>query len=146
VTDFQITKYLGDAVARISRLLYEIGGEVTSNPADGAVEIVFAGGGVLFCDTGPDGDSLQLQDFAWTDPLAEPLSPENEEFVRTSGKWVRHDVSTEPPFADLIGEKLFDIALMVGSTGRLHGLLLDVSGPKFLIYAIADEVHVSNLI
>jgi hypothetical protein len=64
----------------------EFGGEITSNPADGAVEIVFADGGVLFCDTGPDGDSLRLEDFAWTDPFAGPLSPENEEFVRTSGK------------------------------------------------------------
>lgn len=145
MTDLQFTKYCGDSVARISRLRYEVGGKVTSDPADGAVEIAFAGGGVLFCDTGPDGDSLRLQDSAWIDPFTGPLSPENEEFVRTSGKWVRYDVSTEPQFVDLIGRKLFDIAPMVGSTGRLHGLLLDISGFKFLIYANADEVHVSLL-
>lgn len=145
MTDLQFTKYYGDAVARISRLRYEVGGEVTSDPADGAVEMVFTAGGTLFCDTGADGDSLTVQDFAWTDPFAGPLSPENEEFVRTSGKWVRHDVSTEPPFVDLIGRKLFDVAPIVGSHGKLYGLLLDISGYKLVIHAPADEVHVSML-
>ena len=145
MTDLKFTKYYGDAVARISRLRYEVGGKVTSDPVDGAVEIVFTAGGVLFCDTGADGDSLTLQDFAWTDPFAGPLSPENEDYVRTSGKWVRHDVSAEPPFAELIGRKLFDVAPMLGSNDKLYGLLLDISGYKIVIYANADEVHVSLL-
>jgi hypothetical protein len=141
----QFTNYYDDTVERISRLRYEVGGEVTSDPGDGAVEVVFAAGGVLFCDTGADGDSLKLQDFAWTDPFAPPLSPENEEYVRTSGKWVRHDVSAEEPFTHLVGGKLFDVAPMAGSNGKLYGLLLDISGYKLAIYANADEVRVSLL-
>jgi hypothetical protein len=46
---------------------------------------------------------------------------------------------------DLIGRKLYDVAPIVGSAGKLHGLLLDVSGYKLMIYAPADEVHVSVL-
>lgn len=141
----RFTNHQGDAVARISRLRHEIGGEVTSDPADGAVEIVFAAGGVLFCDIGADGDSITTQDFAWADPFAPPLSPENDDYVRTSGKWVRHDVSAEEPFASLIGRKLFDVAPMAGSTGKLYGLLLDISGDKLAIYANGDEVHVALL-
>jgi hypothetical protein len=34
---------------------------------------------------------------------------------------------------------------MVGSSGKLYGLLLDISGYKLVIYAPADEVHVSML-
>jgi hypothetical protein len=137
-------KFVGETIARVCRLRYQIGDRVTSRD-DGSVELVFASGAILLCESGSDGDSVRVRDTAWVDPFAGPLSPENEEFVRTSGKWVRHDVSDEPPFAELINRKVFDIAPMTGSTGKTYGLLVNVSGSLLALYANADELHVRLL-
>jgi hypothetical protein len=110
--------------------------------ADGALELTFSSGAILFCDAGPDGDTLRVTAEAWTDPFAEPLSSINVEYVRTHGKWARHDVSTDEPFADLIGRRLVDAAPMLGLTGRLYGLLLNFGGPQLALYNPGDELRV----
>ena len=92
-----------------------------------------------------DGDSVRIHNDAWIDPFAEPLSPANEDYVRTSGKWTKCDVSDEAPFAHLVGRKLIDVAPMPGATGKLYGLLLNASGYLLAIYANADELHVRLL-
>ncbi len=137
-------KFVGETIARVCRLRYQAGDQVVSQE-DGAVELVFASGAILSCESGSDGDSVRVRDTAWVDPFAGPLSPENEEFVRTSGKWVRHDVSDERPFADLINQKVFDIAPMTGARGKTYGLLVNVSGYLLALYANADELHVRLL-
>src|SRR6266545_507381 len=114
--DVEFGKYVGDAISRVCRLRYQVGDEVVPTLDGGAVELTFSSGATLYGESGPDGDSLRVKDTPWVDPFAGPLSPENEEYVRTSGKWVRHDVSGEPPFDDLIGRKVFDVAPMAGST------------------------------
>ena len=138
--DIDLVRYRDDIAARISRLRYEPGADQDTDPVDGALELTFSSGAVLFCDTGPDGDTVTLAAEAWTDPFAEPLSPANAEYVHTYGKWVRHDVSAEDPFADLIGRPLFDVAPMFGLTGRLYGLLLNFSGYQLAVYNTADEL------
>lgn len=144
VNDVDLTKYLGDTIACVPRLKYQIGQEVVSKD-NGAVEVTFAAGSTFFCDSGPDGDSVRTYDDAWIDPFAEPLSPENEDYVQTSGKWTKFDVSDEDPFVYLVGRKLTDVAPMFGSAGKLYGLLLNASGYLLAIYANADELHVRLL-
>jgi hypothetical protein len=144
MNDVDPAKYIGDTIARVCRLKYQIGQEIVFDDS-GAVEITFAGGPTFFCDSGPDGDSVRIHDDAWIDPFAEPLSPANEDYVRTPGKWTKFDVSDEAPFAHLVGRKLIDAAPMSGATGKLYGLLLNVSGYLLAVYANTDELHVRLL-
>jgi hypothetical protein len=144
MNDVDPAKYIGDTIARVCRLKYQIGQEIVSDDS-GAVEITFTGGSTFFCDSGPDGDSVRIHDDAWIDPFAEPLSPANEDYVRTSGKWTKCDVSDEAHFAHLVGRKLIDVAPMSGATGKLYGLLLNVSGYLLAVYANVDELHVRLL-
>lgn len=144
VNDVNPAKYAGDIIERVCRLKYQIGHEVVSDDS-GAVEIAFASGSTLFCDSGPDGDSVRMHHEAWVDPFAGPLSPENEDYVRKSGKWTKCDVSDEDPFVHVVGRKLTDIAPMSGAAGKLYGLLLNASGFLIAVYANADELHVRLL-
>jgi hypothetical protein len=144
INDVDLTKYVGATISRVCRLRYQLGENVDSDD-DGAIEVSFSTGATLYCEPGPDGDSVRVRDTVWIDPFAGQLSPENEEYVRTSGKWTKHDVSDENLFADLIDRKLIDIAPMSGSTGKLYGLLLNVSGYLLAVYANADELHVRLL-
>jgi len=145
VAELDIATYVGDTVSRVSRLRYQVGDDIVSGANEGAVEITFGNGGTLFCESGPDGDTIRTQDTPWVDPFAGPLSPENEEYVRTSGKWTRYDVSGEKPFADLIGRRVADIAPVTGTTGKRYGLVLNVSGYLLALYANADELRVRLL-
>lgn len=78
----------------------------------------FASGSVLSCYAGPDGDNLTVRDSPCIGPFSEPLSSHNLEFVRTSGRGVRLDVTNESPFSELAGHQVFDVAPMTGSTGK----------------------------
>ncbi len=139
--DVDLARYRDDTATRISRLRHHPGAGQDADPVDGALELTFASGAVLFCDSGPDGDTVTLAAEAWTDPFAEPLSPANAEYVHTHGRWVRHDVSADEPFADLIGRPLFDLAPVSGLTGRLYGLVLNFSGYQLAVYNPADELR-----
>lgn len=144
MNNVDLNKYLGDTIAQVRRLKYQIGQDVAAKD-DGAVEIAFAAHATLRCDSGPDGDSVRVHADPWIDPFAGPLSPENEDYVRAVGKWTMYDVSDEYPFASLVGRKLTDLAPMVGAEGKLYGLLLNVTGYLLVIYANADELHVRLL-
>lgn len=146
VTGVDVGKFVGGTVSQVRRLRYEVGGEVVSEPNEGSVELVFEDNSVLFCESAPDGETVAVHDTAWVDPFAGPLSPENEEFVRTSGKWARYDMSEETPFADLIGRKVVDVAWIAGATGKRYGLVLNVSGHLLAVYANADELRVRALV
>jgi hypothetical protein len=141
----EFTKYIGDTVSRVSRLRYQLGDDIVSGANEGAVEIGFGDGTTLHCDAGPDGETIRAEDTPWVDPFAEPLSPENEEYVRTSGKWIKQDVSDEEPFADLIGRRVVDVAPITGTTGKQYGLVLNVSGYLLALYVNADELRVRLL-
>lgn len=144
--DFDTVKYVGGIVSQVHRLRFELGGDVVSGPNEGSVEVRFEDGAVLLCECAPDGETIVVRDTAWVDPFAGTLSTENEEFVRTSGKWFRHDVSDEAPFADTISRTVVDIAAIVGTTGKRYGLVLNVSGFLLALYANADELRVQALI
>ena len=141
----EFAKYIGDTVSRVSRLRYQVGDDIVSGANEGAVEITLGHGTTLYCESGPDGETIRIQDTPWVDPFAGPLSPENEEYVRTSGKWTKQDVSDEKPFAELIGRRVVDVAPMTGTTGKQYGLVLNVSGYLLALYANADELRVRLL-
>jgi hypothetical protein len=145
MSELRLASYVGDTVSRVSRLRYRVGDQVVSAANEGSVELTFSSGATLFCESGPDGETLRTQDTPWVDPFAGPMSPENEEYVRTSGKWSRYDVSAEQPFADLLGRQVTDIATVTGTSGKRYGLVLNVSGHLLALYVNADELHVQLL-
>src|SRR4051812_24609664 len=99
--------YVGDTLSGVRRIHHVHGSTV--NRKDGAVEFRFASGRFLFCDSAPDGESITLSDQPWVDPFDGKMTPENMRFVQQSGKLTAFDVSTEGPFATLIGSKVFDL-------------------------------------
>lgn len=136
--------YVGDTLAQVGRLRYELDGD-PDDPAEDSLELTFSSGRILLCEGGPDGVAVQLSAQAWIDPFAEPLSAVNAEYVRTHGKWVWHDVSAEDEYTDLVGSALSDVAPLVGTTGRLYGLVLYFGGYQLAVYNIADELGVTLL-
>jgi hypothetical protein len=137
--------YVGDTISRVSRIRHQVGDDVVSGSDEGPVEIKFGHGTTLYGESGADGETIRVKDTPWVDPFAGPLSPENEEFVRTSGKWIKQDVSDEQPFAKLIDRRVADIAPIAGITGKQYGLVLNVSGYLLALYVNGDELYVSLL-
>jgi hypothetical protein len=144
VSGIDLAKYVGATVARVSRLRYQVGDDVEA-ANDGSIEITFGSGAVLLCEAGADGETVRIEDKPWVDPFAGPLSPENEEYVATSGKWTKFDVSEESPFTDLVGRKVSDVAPVDGGTGKRYGLVVNVSGYLLAVYTMADELRVRLL-
>lgn len=64
--------------------------------------------------SGGDGESLTLDEEPWVDPFLGVLSPENAEFVASSGKRTRFDLSTIEPYAHLIGGRVSDFLPVPG--------------------------------
>lgn len=145
MTGINLAKYVGDTVVRVSRLRYEVGDKVASGADEGSVEITFRSGGTLLCESAADGETVRVADTPWVDPFGGPLSKENEEFVRTSGRWVKYDASDQQPFADLLDRRVVDVAPITGTTGKQYGVVVNVSGYLLGMYANADELHVRLL-
>ena len=77
----------------------------------------------------------------WTDPFAEPLSPENRDFVARSGKWKAFDVSHESNFGRLIGQRLRDLSLLT-RCGKVIGVELLFESTILRAEVRADELFV----
>ena len=75
----------------------------------GPLEVTTEGHVTALLDIGSDLASVRWVVGPWHDPLAEPLSPENQEFVAKNGRWVSFDVSAEPGFADIVGRTILAV-------------------------------------
>jgi hypothetical protein len=145
VIGIRLAKYVGDTVRSVCRLRYEVGEKVASGANEGSVEITFGSGSTLLCESAADGETIRVADAPWVDPFGGALSEENEEFVRSSGRWVKYDASDQEPFVDLVGRQVTDVAPITGTSGKQYGVVLNVSGFLLSLYANADELHVRLL-
>jgi hypothetical protein len=134
---------VGNRLTRVRRMYFVHGDEV--DRSEGGVELSFSSGHFVFGDAGPDGDSMAVSYEEWADPFAEPLNPENREFVETSGKHVAFDVSNEDPFENIIGGNVMDIFEMSGVTGKSIGYVFDVNGEMLAIWVNSDETFATVL-
>jgi hypothetical protein len=132
---------IGRRVVGVRRLLYVHGGG--SDEETGALELSFDDGSVLFFDVGSDGATVAVRAEAWADPFAEPLSDENREFVRESGKWTAFDVSGDPRFAPLVGQHLEEVAANIQFGHVVAGLDLSFSTGTIHVVVEFDELLVS---
>lgn len=76
---------VGSALTGIRRRVFVLGAELSGG--DGDLELSFEGGRTFSFGVAGDGESLAIQPNPLLEQFPEPLSPDNQEFLRTSGKW-----------------------------------------------------------
>ncbi len=127
----------GQTVAAVGQILYEHNGVI--NQSDCMLQLTMEDGSTILLSGGGDGASLRVDDKPWIDPFAGPLSEENHEFVRTSGKWTFFDVSAHEGMATLVGARLHAARPIRDETGNIRGVQLHV-GTEYLNYIVeCDE-------
>lgn len=107
----------------------------------GELELSFFEGGVVRLGIAGDGEQVRVHQGAWLDPFAPPLSPENEAFVRASGKDVRLDTVTVPPPLP-IGDTLVRYVPIRNRFGTLAGVRLEFVGRAVRFLVECDEAYV----
>jgi hypothetical protein len=134
---------VGARVERIRRVLC-VNPDGTIEGGEGDLELTFADGNVRWFRVGGDGETLNVRDEPWTDPFAAPLSPENAEFVRRSGKWTAFDLTEVPPWSALVGPIL--AVDPVNRAGKMTGAVLVMeTGRRLEIDCDGDEISVKIL-
>lgn len=140
MSDDRLTGILSASIVRVRRINYVRPGGVR-DVGEGPVEVALDNGAVFRLESGGDGESLRVAVGEWIDPFAEPLSPENREFVARSGKWVAVDVSSDRDFGKLIGARLSDLNLLIAS-GKIVGVELVFGSVTMRAEVRADELYV----
>jgi hypothetical protein len=136
----QLSGLLTSAIARVRLINYvQPGGH--RQVGEGPIEFTLDNGTVLRLESGSDGESIRLCVGEWTDPFAEPLTPENREFVARSGKWTAFDVSSEKDYSRLIGQTLNNLGLILGN-GKVTGVSLLFGSTSIRAEVDADELSV----
>ena len=111
----------------------------------GPVELTL-GERIVLIDNDADGESLRVTEAEWLDPFSEPLSVENQDFVKRSGKWSSFDVSTSDQWARLIGDRLSEVEPVANAAGKLTGVILRTDHECVLrLGVMADELFVDEL-
>jgi hypothetical protein len=136
-----LAEFVGTAIATIERQFYVYGGDV--NREKGPVEFTFRDGRTLRLEVGGDGESLKVLTQPWVDPFPSPLSAENAEFVASSGRWTRFDVSATKPYVGLIGGLVIEFVPIVAPAGKLVGVVVATSTGSVSVECDADEVRVT---
>lgn len=134
-----LERVLGKQLIDASRIVYEHDGTVETSRGD--LELVFSGGDVLLFRVAGDGERLQIQEEAWRDAFAPPLSAENEEFVRKSGKYVRLDAHAVGP-ALPVGESLVRYRAIRNQFETVAGVRLEFTGSAMRFLVEGDESYV----
>lgn len=138
-----LRRYREKRLTRVQRMHF-VFDEVVDR-SEGELQFEFDDGSVLLCEGDADGETIRFGDTAWPDPFADPLSGRDAEFVRVHGKWGLFDVSEEDPWNRIVGNVVYDIAMVVKPDGRDRGMLIDIGGILICIAVTADETHVGVL-
>ncbi len=138
--DERLAGILSSAIVRVRRINYVRPGGAR-DVSEGPVEVALDNGAVFRLESGSDGESLRFAIGEWVDPFAEPLSPENREFVARSGKWTAFDVSGDQNIAKLFGARLRDLNLVIVS-GKVVGVELVFDSAALRAEVRADELFV----
>lgn len=131
----------GKVVTGIRRVFYVYRG--VAEKAHGPIEFSFSDSSIILLDAGPDGYTLAVQEGVWVDPFAEPLSPENRQFVADSGKWTGFDVSAEDGYRNFVGQPIEEINELCAHDGMLSGLVVIFPAGAVKVAAEYDEMCVT---
>ncbi len=136
-----IVELVGHRVVTASRIFYELAEFV--DESRGGLELGFEGGRTVNFDGGSDGETLVLKTRPWADPFEGRMTPENQQFVDSSGKWSRFDVSNRQGYAQYIGATLLDVEPNFLISGALTSLALVFDDASTLRVGVsADETIV----
>ena len=112
---------VGREIARIRRLHYVFQDEV--NASDGPIELTFADGSVVMCDSAADW-TLEFYGAAWVDPLPEPLSEADRAYVDRYGRWSAFDLTDQAPYSGLANQTVQQALPQYNELLELTGLLI----------------------
>lgn len=141
MTDEVVQTWAGRRITGARRIRYvDPDGSVSS---DGPLELSFGDGRVCVLDAGSDGESLLIIDGYWRDPFAVPLSADNHDFIRESGRWSAFDLAREWPWDRLLGVAVGVRPLENGPDSKLIGVTV-WAGPVVVdIHVDSDELVVT---
>lgn len=111
--------------------------------ANGALELSFDDGSVLFLDSAADGQSLRCRSEKWRDPFAPPLSTVNKEYIACSGKWTGIDVSDMVPYNSVVDQVVHEVWPVWKGSLTIAGVILTTSTLAIVAISEADEMFVS---
>ncbi|GAA0978215.1 hypothetical protein GCM10009555_040790 [Acrocarpospora macrocephala] len=133
---------VGKRLIQVRRAFYEFEGTVERD--EGLIELSFSDGVSVRFDVGADGESLATREGPWVDPFAPPHSIENEEYIRTHGKYSAFDVSVEDPYREMIGREVSGVHSVIEQMGhKCSGIVIEFGDLRLLIEVVADGLYVS---
>ena len=136
---FDMTSLLGQRIRGLTRVFFEYAGVLERD--DGPLECMCERTTCLL-DSQSDGEQLRVREGPWVDPFEYPLTDENRKYVDEYGKWRRVDCSKDPPYADLIGQRIVAIAMLQNSTGVIAGVRLSTPVRELWFVVQSDECYV----
>ncbi len=128
---------VGATIARIERIHYVYQGETNTDTGD--LQLTMHDGRVYWLRGAGNGETLQVRQARWEDPFAPPLSPENAEFVRLSGKHTLFHVSEQERLKPLIGQVIHAALPVRDEHGVLRGAHLLVNGQTLTFVIDCDD-------
>ncbi len=129
---------VGREIARVRRLQYVFEGE--ANTSDGAIELTFADGYVVMCDSAADW-TLEFFGAAWVDPFRDPLSESDRAYVARYGRWCAVDVSDRAPYRSLVGRTVQQAIPQLNELLELTGLLVRTDDAVLDLQVWAGELR-----
>lgn len=124
---------------RRTRLMRYIGPDGLVDGEDVFLELHFETNKVVRLASGPNGETLRVDWDEWNDPFAEPLSPENRQFVMESGKWTAFDMSDMSPYSAFMGKRIERVEAVQNKFGTFAGVVLSNSTGRIVFYVDCDE-------
>lgn len=124
----------GPTLTRIRRAVFVLGADLSTG---GSLELSFDDGQTFHLGVAGNGESLEILPGPWPEQFPEPVSPENREFLQTSGKWEILDLGASTwSYRQFVGRQLSAVRPIDG-----RGLRLDFDGMTIHVEVIADDLH-----
>ena len=128
---------VGSILIKIRRAVFVLGATLSGDAGD--LELSFENGQTFSFGVAGDGESLAIEPNPWPEQFPEPVSPENQAFLRLSGKWEIIDLGGLLwSYRQFLGRRL-SAADALGASG----LRLDFDGMPIRVEVIADELRVT---
>lgn len=107
----------------------------------GPLEMTFDNGAAVVLDAAANGQSLVVKVGTWEDPFEGKMTPENRQFVQSSGKWSAVDVRHASPYVDLVGERLTGVTPISVGQDDVTGAIMTIGK-----HEVRAEVEADNLV
>lgn len=133
------SRMVGRSVTGVRRIFYEHQGSI--DPTNGALELTLSDEATFLFDVASDGESLKVSYEPWQDPFTYPLSPENEAYVRESGKWTA--VHAETGIEQVMGAQIEGCRLVNNAAKKVVGIQLLTTQADISARVEFDEFYVN---